>query len=336
MKYEIHKGVTKIKSKFQRIILGAVAVAFPAALVASGSAAAATPAFSLVPFEFVGTAAQCGGTAGTDTVTAEWDNSTGNPAPSILLQKLGATTNCASAGVDIISPLEGQAVSNLTELNFDYKTGEHCGAGAPRFNLQLDQAGNQNAFLGCAGGTQTPASNGYTHVEYSAAQIQAAVVAAGGTPTSTLQDLYIIFDEGSDTPTGGTIGTAGTIHIDNISVNNAVVGDPTSPTTKDQCKNGGYQNYTDDNGNPFRNQGQCVAFVNRGINTNRHTTNVRINNTNNVNVRQRNNQTATSGNATQSNNTNTGNATSGNASNSNSSTSTVNITNTNTPVTNTQ
>lgn len=34
------------------------------------------------------------------------------------------------------------------------------------------------------------------------------------------------------------------------------------PTAKDQCKHGGYVNYTDANGNPFKNQGQCVAYVN--------------------------------------------------------------------------
>jgi hypothetical protein len=322
MKYEIHKGVTKIKTKAQKFILGGIAAAFPVALLLSNGASAASPAFSLVPFVY-NPGNVCPG------IQAVWDSTTGNTAPSIFLNKPCTTAANAASGVDIITPLEGQAVSNLTELNFDYKTGEHCGAGAPRFNLQLDQAGTQNAFLGCAGGTQTQAANGYTHVEYSAAQIQAAVLAAGGSPTSTLYDLYLIFDEGTDTPVGGTIGIAGLIHIDNISVNNAVVGSPTTPTSKDQCKNGGYQNYTDDNGNTFPNQGQCVAFVNRGTNSNRHTTHVRINNNNHVSVTHTNTQSASTGNASNNNNTNGGNSTTGNASNTNNSTNTVNVTNTN-------
>lgn len=33
------------------------------------------------------------------------------------------------------------------------------------------------------------------------------------------------------------------------------------PTDKDQCKDGGYKNYTDANGKPFKNQGQCVSYV---------------------------------------------------------------------------
>ncbi len=213
---------------------------------------AAPPAFGLQPFVFDPTNA-CPG------MMASWDNSTGAPPPSILLSKPCPTATFAASGVDITTSLEGGPVSALTELNFDYKNGEHCGGGAPRFNLQLDAAGTQNAFLGCAGGTQTPSTTaGWTHVEFDAAQIQAAVVAAGGSPTSTLYDLYIIFDEGTDTPTGGTIGTAGLVHIDNISVNNAVVGSPTSATTKDDCKNGGWQNFV----NPtFKNQGDCVSFV---------------------------------------------------------------------------
>ena len=37
---------------------------------------------------------------------------------------------------------------------------------------------------------------------------------------------------------------------------------PPVPTSKDQCKNGGWQQLVDDHGQPFRNQGQCVAWVN--------------------------------------------------------------------------
>jgi hypothetical protein len=38
---------------------------------------------------------------------------------------------------------------------------------------------------------------------------------------------------------------------------------PPLPTSKDQCKNGDWRNY----GTTFRNQGQCVAFVQRGPKT---------------------------------------------------------------------
>jgi hypothetical protein len=34
------------------------------------------------------------------------------------------------------------------------------------------------------------------------------------------------------------------------------------PTSKDDCKHGGWKNFGDAEGNPFKNQGQCVSFVN--------------------------------------------------------------------------
>jgi hypothetical protein len=39
-----------------------------------------------------------------------------------------------------------------------------------------------------------------------------------------------------------------------------------TPTSKDQCKNGGWQNsnLVDASGNPFKNQGDCVSFVASG------------------------------------------------------------------------
>ena len=33
------------------------------------------------------------------------------------------------------------------------------------------------------------------------------------------------------------------------------------PQTKDDCKNGGWKNFTDDKGNAFKNQGDCVSYV---------------------------------------------------------------------------
>ena len=35
-----------------------------------------------------------------------------------------------------------------------------------------------------------------------------------------------------------------------------------TPTSKEQCKDGGFVNFTDAQGRAFKNQGQCVAFVN--------------------------------------------------------------------------
>jgi hypothetical protein len=170
---------------------------------------------------------------------------------AIFLKKGCTTATEAAAGVDVISSLEGGDITALTELNFDVLNGGHCGAGAPRFNVVVD---GTTYFLGCTAGVHTAIDSRWTHVEFTAADF-----AAAGIPTTgTLEDIYIIFDEGTDTPTGGTIGTAGSVVIDNISVNNQVVGSPSQPMSANDCKNGGWMKYTNP---PFKNQGQCVSSV---------------------------------------------------------------------------
>jgi hypothetical protein len=43
-----------------------------------------------------------------------------------------------------------------------------------------------------------------------------------------------------------------------------VVHDALPLTSKDQCKDGGWRDFTDDEGHPFDNQGHCIAFVQHG------------------------------------------------------------------------
>ena len=118
-------------------------------------------------------------------VQARWQNG------GVFLAKNCTTATNAAAGVDIVSPIEGQDISTLTELNFDYQNSGHCGAGAPRFNVVV-----ATYFLGCAGGMLTDLGNGWTHVEFGPAEF----TAAGIPTTGTIDDISIIFDEGTDTP----------------------------------------------------------------------------------------------------------------------------------------
>jgi hypothetical protein len=72
--------------------------------------------------------------------------------------------------------------------------------------------------------------------------------------------------------TGDLAGTTGEIVLTGTSRGPGAIGDvftmtgtlttpPPVPTGKDQCKHGGWQNFVDDQGEPFPNQGQCVSFV---------------------------------------------------------------------------
>lgn len=72
--------------------------------------------------------------------------------------------------------------------------------------------------------------------------------------------------------TGALAGSTGEIVLTGTSSGAGVVGDvftmtgtlttrPPVPTDKDQCKHDGWQDLGDGRGEPFRNQGQCVSFV---------------------------------------------------------------------------
>lgn len=148
----------------------------------------------------------------------------GNPPPSFQLSKPCTTASNAFAFADIVSSLEGGPASALTSAGFDIKNGTHCNGGAPRFELDLDAESFFVIALGCTAGTLTDLGNGWTRVTFSTAQIAAAVVAAGGTPASIITDMFVLFDEGSDTPVSATVGTPGNAIIDNLMVNGAVFG----------------------------------------------------------------------------------------------------------------
>jgi hypothetical protein len=238
--------------RIKRLLVSALAAISSAALLVSPAAAA--PTFTVTPFEFVGTEEQCG-VAGTDTVTSEWVEGEGAPEPALLLEKTGDTTNCAAAGAEIDSSLEGGSIAGLTELGFDYKNGGHCGGGAPRFNVTV--SGNIY-FLGCNAGSHTDApTEGWTRVTFD----QTALTNAGIPADGTLERIAIIFDEGDDTVFADENVTAGTVYLDNINVNGERVGEPEEesemPISKDDCKNDGWETY----GDMFKNQGQCVSFV---------------------------------------------------------------------------
>ena len=81
----------------------------------------------------------------------------------------------------------------------------------------------------------------------------ARVAAGGGFIGGTSQTI-------TDPGIGDTIAFQGSLPVDLNESANLV----TLPTSKDQCKNGGWPNYVDSNGTRFKNQGDCVSFVATG------------------------------------------------------------------------
>ena len=313
MVYTIESGVKHARLNLQKLIIGITAFAFSAALAISIGSASAATTYTLTPSTYVGAAGDCGtdypaGTPG--GVVSKWDNTTGNPSPSLLLEKNVPTTDCSSAGATI----NGVSGITLTELNFDYKTDGHCGAGAPRYNVYTDNG--TYYFFGCTAGTHTDAGSGWTKVEFGDADASPAdgTTAWPGFGNAVVTGIDVVFDEGNDVVGQGTPGE---VYLDNFSINGEIVSGPNTPTNKSDCKHGGWMNLTDAQGNPFENQGQCVAYVNGG---GTHVHNLtKITNNNDIHAFNFNGQNANSGRAVVKNNTTGGNANSGNARNNNAS-----------------
>lgn len=143
----------------------------------------------------------------------------------------------------------------------EYGTGDWTSLGAITFSFEL-----------CTEqGTPNPISSGTM-----------TVTTAEGTLTGDLTGTVEAGGPGPEFPlhfewtvTGGTgrfEGATGQVAMEGAfgpgafnvhgTVDGTISTGPTTPATKDDCKHGGWQDFTDENGTPFRNQGECIAWVN--------------------------------------------------------------------------
>jgi hypothetical protein len=150
-------------------------------------------------------------------------DSNGKDDQALYFQKRTATAAFA-AGVAVIKGLEGRPASDLTGLGWDHRVDGHCGAGAPRWNVNLRDAlgNNQTVFLGCYAAAHSPspgATTTWCRDTYSSSALNAVIP-----PNSTIRNLVIVFDEGTDNPIPQPLGcpigasTPGFVYLDNITV----------------------------------------------------------------------------------------------------------------------
>ena len=149
----------------------------------------------------------------------------------------------AAAGADIT----GFTGATFATASFTLSNPADCHGGSPRFDVYTSV--QSPFFLGCNNVTPTTNSDGTVTYNFDAASI----AAAGGQvpfPTGTITDVAVIID------------VQGTADVSNITVNGTsevpapVVTGP--PTSKNDCKHGGWKSFT----NPsFKNQGKCVSYV---------------------------------------------------------------------------
>jgi hypothetical protein len=181
------------------------------------------------------------GTAAAALVPGVFDpGNTGCPVATFSSGVLHLEKNCptptnAAAGADITG-LEGQT---FTSASFTLASATQCQGGSPRFDVVTTDG---LFFLGCNNVTPTINGDGTATYSFTAADAFPSPI------TGTIEAVDVLID------------VEGTADITNIIVNGVtevpLVGPPTS---KDQCKHGGWQTF---NNPSFKNQGQCVAYVN--------------------------------------------------------------------------
>lgn len=148
----------------------------------------------------------------------------------LLLQKQTQTSNIAAASAEIVQPTSLSA-EDLKTLAFDISgapdqafgvANGYCGTGAPRFDIESDAG---TCALGCAQGVPTQdATTGWWEIRFEAPFTQYS--GCENDVTGTIKSISIVFDEGNDTGPGSVV-------LDNIRVNDMVVGQPTDTRSVD-------------------------------------------------------------------------------------------------------
>ena len=150
----------------------------------------------------------------------------------LLLAKTGPTTNDASAEAQL-KEVKGL---KLTELGYDIRKpgtdvtdprGSHCGAGAPRFDVEAKDG--SHFVIGCNSPrptTQTPGI-GWMRLRWGGGGAPLMAFPRGSQTTVDIKGIEvkridIVFDEGQDTSGGPDI--FGVAILDNIDVNGMIVG----------------------------------------------------------------------------------------------------------------
>lgn len=155
----------------------------------------------------------------TDLLVSGWVTHQGLPDAgksnhALYLQKADLTSNLGFAAAKIKS-FKDRAVTDLTELGFDYKNGGHCTAGSPRFVVRVDGV---DYSLACAFGLASTSPDdpiNWTRVRFSGPEFSAAGIPLVG----IVESVQLVFDEGTD------LGS-GTVYLDNLDINTVLIGKP--------------------------------------------------------------------------------------------------------------
>jgi hypothetical protein len=193
--------------------------------------------------------------------------SPGNDSPHAV-EADGTTTG---AGVSFTIPA-GTTFADLDELSTDYRfEAGTCMAGSPRFQVRVQNPttqaiGNIFVYIG-----PPPSYTPCPTPDY----VNTGDLLEGVNPIDTSQLGGTFYH-----PYAAAVAQFGTYRVLSVSLvvdpgygqvvrfDNTVIDETLytydQPLNKDECKNGGWQELTRQDGSPFKNQGDCIQYVNTG------------------------------------------------------------------------
>jgi hypothetical protein len=160
------------------------------------------------------------------------------------LEKKCATTVSAAAGADIT----GFTGQTFASASFTLASAAQCNGGSPRFDIQ-DAAGKVY-FLGCNNVTPVTNANGTVTYNFTMADLLRINPTLGAPGAIKAVDVAVDVQGVADI---SRILFNGVLQVPAGTGSNG-----TGPGSKADCKHGGWRTFT----NPtFKNQGQCVSYV---------------------------------------------------------------------------
>lgn len=199
-----------------------------------------------------------------------------SPYPAGALQLI---TNGDNASKAQYLKNAGVPLALVTELSYHTKQQAGPAVAAPSFQLVVSLNGDGTGFTTLVyepywNGTVTPAVWQQWDVDagrfWSSRTVPPLVVSgAGGPPFYSLAAIKAAYPNAVVLAFGVNVGTYNPLYnvaTDGVNFNGTTYDFELAnlPATRDQCKRGGWQNYTDALGNPFKNQGDCVSYVATG------------------------------------------------------------------------
>ena len=134
----------------------------------------------------------------------------GNADQALYFQKMTSTVTEVAA-IAVVQGIDGMPYDDLTALEWEHRDDGHCGGGAPRWNIVVENpsvpGSRQTLFIGCGTMAHSPGSGD----DWTRDTATLPVLADG----FVIRSLAIVYDEGVEF-------APGYVYLDNIKVNDKV------------------------------------------------------------------------------------------------------------------